>query len=201
LKLPLSSVTELLLENVPYELEAREDWVEVSRALGNVDPLYLDVCGGSLLKSKNIIHLLCTFFDSSDQSRGLVMPRLKRVILDGVRFREFEDIHAGEPYYLVDGLESASILRQNPRAAQYPLQEIDVRCCRNMDRRDVVKLPSFLRVAWDGHVDFEGTLAGHLDWDSDEEENPAAEDAANSDEPWDEGKASSEEGSEDDLEN
>lgn len=103
---------------------------------------------------------MTTGSDSSSTSPYL-MPHLEKVLLNGLRFRDVGR-RKGGPF-----VANLGKVIQQRREAGSPLKELVVEKCLNMGNEDIAALKKFVKVVWDGSVDFEEVSRSDSDSDED----------------------------------
>ncbi|THH18793.1 hypothetical protein EUX98_g8899 [Antrodiella citrinella] len=147
--LPIRDVALLTLREVPYLKVARPAWLALFKAMPNI--VSLSIASDPPCTS-DIISLLQTHIEAADsQKEKPIMPKLRRLLLQEIRFQEY---HTDEDGTFVAGLCAAIKAR---RKGGRKLEKLHIKKCINMDEDDVLQLEleEVVEVVWDGEVEYE----------------------------------------------
>ncbi|THH27696.1 hypothetical protein EUX98_g6491 [Antrodiella citrinella] len=155
--LPIRDVSVLLLREVSYNPSARPAWLALFQVVVKIAALSIS---SEPPYPSDIIAMLRTRLEGGEAQKGkLIMPNLRHLLLQEVRFR---DINDDENDSFVADLCAAFKARRKGRRK---LEKLSIKKCVNMNQDDVTKLQKVVDVIWDGEVEYD-----EEDEDEDEDE-------------------------------
>ncbi|THH18794.1 hypothetical protein EUX98_g8898 [Antrodiella citrinella] len=144
--LPIRDVFALTLRGVPFDPSAGPAWLALFKAMTKIDTLSIF---SEVSLPSDIIALLRTRLEKADTQKGKhILPKLKHILLQEVRFR---DLYEGTDTFVADLCAAL----KSRRKSRCKVEKLTIKKCLNMDEDDVSKLEQVVEVVWDGEVEFE----------------------------------------------